>query len=74
MENENLTETVKSQNTTADDSADPRKSLDLLVAKVEESAEQYEQQSMKMVRRSIGFDAVTVVFGAASPALTTYIA
>jgi len=49
----------------------------LVVTQLEEVnriALEYETTSQKMVARSIRYDALTVIFGAASPALTTYVA
>jgi len=48
--------------------------LEEQIKEVNEIATEFEGTSKKMVQRSIRYDALTVIFSAASPALTTYIA
>jgi hypothetical protein len=51
-----------------------RMELTAQIEHVNKVAEKYEGKSQTMVRRSIRYDALTVIFSAASPALTTYVA
>ena len=67
---ENQSETTTPPATAVSEIPEQWKLLEEQVEEVEKLAGEHEQESQKMVRRSIGFDALTVIFGAASPALT----